>query len=62
MVRRAGRRGQNARTPGDVVAQALDYSFWVEQRLEQTGEIYAHHNSGESFEVGFRCFLELLVT
>jgi hypothetical protein len=45
---------KKARTPRDVVAQALDYGYWIEQlSIEDVAEIYAHHHDGETFEAGF---------
>ena len=43
------------RTPREVVAQALDYGFWVSDlTLDQVAEIYAKHNNGQSLDDGFR--------
>lgn len=45
------------RTPREVVAQALDYGFWV-RRLDDDaiGDIYARHNQGASFGEAFERF------
>ena len=46
---------KKGRTPREVVAQALDYGYWVsELTLDQVAATYAHHHDGESFEEGFR--------
>jgi hypothetical protein len=46
---------KKGRTPREVVAQALDYGFWVsELSLEEIGSMYASHHEGETFEDGFR--------
>jgi len=45
---------KKARTPRDVVAQALDYGYWIsELTMDDIGEIYAKHHDGETFEAGF---------
>jgi hypothetical protein len=46
---------KKGRTPREVVAQALDYGYWIaELTLAQLGELYARHHDGETFEDGFR--------
>ena len=46
---------KKGRTPREVVAQALDYGYWVaELTLDEIGAMYAEHHGGESFEDGFR--------
>src|SRR3954447_17183734 len=38
---------KKARTPRDVVAQALDYGFWIEQlSIEDVADIHAQHHGG----------------
>jgi hypothetical protein len=45
------------RTPREVVAQALDYGFWVRQLDDQAiADIYARHNAGASFGEAFQEF------
>ncbi len=42
------------RTPREVVAQALEYGFWiVDLSYEDIAEIYATHHDGEDFASGF---------
>ena len=42
------------RTPREVVAQALEYGFWVRDlSLEAVGELYAKHHEGDDFESAF---------
>ena len=42
------------RTPRDVVAQALEYGFWIQDlSFERIGELYAKHHSGDDFESAF---------
>lgn len=46
---------KKARTPRDVVAQALDYGYWISDlTMDDVGEIYAKHHDGETLEAGFR--------
>lgn len=46
---------KKARTPRDVVAQALDYGYWVAKlTLDQVASIYAEKHGGQSFDEGFR--------
>ena len=46
---------KKARTPREVVAQALDYGYWVEAlTLDDLATIHASHHDGQSFEDGFR--------
>ena len=46
---------KKARTPREVVAQALDYGYWIsELALGDVAELYAKHHDGETFEAGFR--------
>lgn len=46
---------KRGRTPRDVVAQALDYGYWVGQlTLEEVTSIYAEKHGGQSFDDGFR--------
>jgi len=46
---------KKARTPREVVAQALDYGFWIDQvTIDEIGDLYARHHEGESFAEGFR--------
>ena len=46
---------KKARTPREVVAQALDYGFWIDQvSVDEIGDLYAKHHDGESFADGFR--------
>jgi hypothetical protein len=45
------------RTPREVVAQALDYGFWVRQLDDdQIAAFYSHHNAGASFAGAFEQF------
>ena len=45
------------RTPRDVVAQALDYGFWVRQLDDQAiTDIFVRHNAGMSFGDEFQEF------
>ena len=45
------------RTPREVVAQALDYGFWVRQLNDDAiAGFYAHHNAGASFAGAFEQF------
>lgn len=47
------------RTPREVVAQALDYGYWVRQLDDDTvGELYARHNDGQDFEDAFVEFFD----
>jgi hypothetical protein len=42
------------RTPREVVAQALEYGFWVERlSYEEISEIYARHHDGDDFDSAF---------
>ena len=46
------------RTPREVVAQALDYGFWVRQLDDQAiADIYVRHNTGTSFAEAFQGFV-----
>jgi hypothetical protein len=46
---------KKGRTPREVVAQALDYGYWLSSlTLEELSEIYADRHDGESFEHAFR--------
>lgn len=46
---------KKARTPREVVAQALDYGFWTDQvSTDEIADLYARHHEGESFADGFR--------
>lgn len=46
---------KKARTPRDVVAQALDYGYWIsELTMDDIDQIYTKHHDGETFETGFR--------
>jgi hypothetical protein len=46
---------KKARTPREVVAQALDYGFWIDQvSIDEIADLYAKHHEGESFADGFR--------
>lgn len=46
---------KKGRTPREVVAQALDYGYWVAQlTLEEVAAMYAAHHEGQSFEDGFK--------
>jgi hypothetical protein len=45
------------RTPREVVAQALDYGFWVRQLDDgAVGDIYARHNDGGALPTAFEEF------
>lgn len=47
------------RTPREVVAQALDYGFWVRQLDDEAVvELFAHHNPGQDFDVAFQQFFD----
>lgn len=47
------------RTPRDVVAQALEYGFWVQNlSLEAVRELYAKHHQGEDFDSAFTSHFE----
>jgi hypothetical protein len=47
------------RTPREVVAQALEYGFWiVDLSYEDIAEIYATHHDGEDFASGFSSHFE----
>src|SRR4051794_39467789 len=42
---------KKARTPREVVAQALDYGYWVEElTLDDLATLHANHHDGQSFE------------
>ncbi|MCW2953214.1 MAG: hypothetical protein JWQ48_2384 [Conexibacter sp.] len=42
------------RTPREVVAQSLEYGFWVQSlSFEAVAELYAKHHAGEDFESAF---------
>jgi len=42
------------RTPRDVVAQILDYAWWVRTlTYEQIASLYSEHHNGEKFEQAF---------
>ncbi|MDX6527455.1 MAG: hypothetical protein QOI43_2966, partial [Gaiellales bacterium] len=42
------------RTPRDVVAQALEYGFWVQSlSFKAIRELYAKHHDGDDFESAF---------
>jgi hypothetical protein len=46
---------KKGRTPREVVAQALDYGYWLSDlTLEELADIYAEKHGGESFEEAFR--------
>lgn len=48
---------KKARTPREVVAQALDYGFWVNQLDgEAIAELYVRHNDDASFAAAFERF------
>ena len=48
------------RTPREVVAQALEYGFWiVDLSYEDVAEIYATHHDGEDFASGFSSHFEV---
>jgi hypothetical protein len=47
------------RTPREVVAQALEYGFWIgDLSYEDIAEIYATHHDGEDFASGFSSHFE----
>lgn len=47
------------RTPREVVAQALEYGFWVQDlSFEAIRELYANHHDGEDFDSGFTSHFE----
>jgi hypothetical protein len=47
------------RTPREVVAQALEYGFWVEDlSFEDIRELYAKHHDGEDFDSAFTSHFE----
>ena len=47
------------RTPREVVAQALEYGFWVQNlSFEAVRDLYAHHHEGEDFDSGFTSHFE----
>lgn len=47
------------RTPREVVAQALEYGFWVEDlSFESIRELYAKHHDGEDFDSAFTSHFE----
>ena len=47
------------RTPRDVVAQALEYGFWVQNlSLEAVRELYAKHHLAEDFDSAFTSHFE----
>jgi hypothetical protein len=47
------------RTPREVVAQALDYGYWVRELDDDTvAELYARHNDGADFEDAFTEFFD----
>lgn len=47
------------RTPREVVAQALEYGFWVKElSFEAIREIYAKHHEGEDFDSAFTSHFE----
>jgi RecB family endonuclease NucS len=42
------------RTPREVVAQALEYGFWIESlTYDEVAALYAHHHDGEDFDSAF---------
>jgi hypothetical protein len=46
---------KKGRTPREVVAQALDYGYWISGlTLDDLAELYERHHDGETFETGFR--------
>ena len=46
---------KKARTPRDVVAQALDYGYWIDElTIEDVAEIYSEQNGGAPFDEAFR--------
>jgi hypothetical protein len=47
------------RTPRDVVAQTLEYGFWVQSlSFEAIRELYAKHHEGEDFDSAFTSHFE----
>lgn len=47
------------RTPREVVAQALEYGFWIgDLSYEDIAELYATHHDGEDFASGFSSHFE----
>ena len=47
------------RTPREVVAQALEYGFWIGGlSYEDIAEIYSTHHDGEDFASGFSSHFE----
>ena len=47
------------RTPREVVAQALEYGFWVQNlSFESIRELYAQHHQGEDFDSAFTSHFE----
>lgn len=47
------------RTPREVVAQALEYGFWIDDlSYEDVAELYATHHDGEDFASGFSSHFE----
>lgn len=47
------------RTPREVVAQALEYGFWVQNlSFEAIRELYAKHHEGEDFDSAFTSHFE----
>jgi hypothetical protein len=47
------------RTPREVVAQTLEYGFWVEDlSFESIRELYAKHHDGEDFDSAFTSHFE----
>lgn len=47
------------RTPRDVVAQSLEYGFWVQAlSFEAIRELYAKHHQGEDFDSAFTSHFE----
>jgi len=47
------------RTPREVVAQALEYGFWIQDlSFEAIRELYAKHNQGEDFDSAFTSHFE----
>jgi hypothetical protein len=46
---------KRARTPREVVAQALDYAGWVEElSTERISEIFTRFSNGKSFQTAFK--------
>jgi hypothetical protein len=47
------------RTPREVVAQSLEYGFWVQNlSFEEIRELYAKHHGGEDFDSAFTSHFE----